>query len=131
LPKPSILTQATLHELHRYASLSLTDALRQLGVTDDTLTPAEKSRLDEQGFVNLGQVITAQQALQMSASIDRITREEAENAGKDFHTEQGSTRLGTLINKDSCFDVCFLHPKVLAAIAWVITAQCTLINLCG
>lgn len=104
-------------------SVSLTDALRQLGVTDDTLSPAEKSQLDQQGYVNLGQAITTEQALQMSASIDRITGEEAENAGKDFHTEKGATRLGTLINKDSCFDVCFLHPKALAAIARVISGD--------
>jgi len=101
-------------------SPAFTDALRQLGVTDDTLSSAEKAQLDQQGYVNLGQAITAEQALQMSASIDRIILEEAENAGKDFHTEKGATRLGTLINKDFCFDICFLHPKALAAIAHVI-----------
>lgn len=104
-------------------SASLVHALAALGVKDDTLTPAEKTQLDEQGFVNLGQVITPQEAKTMADAIDRISAEEAENAGKDFHTEKGTTRLGTLINKDPVFDPCFLYPKALAAIARVIHGE--------
>lgn len=99
------------------------DALADLGVTEDTLTPAEKEHLDQQGYVNFGKILTTSQARQMSARIDEIAAEEAGDAGKDFHTEQGATRLGTLINKDPCFDICFLHPKALAAVAYVIAGD--------
>jgi ectoine hydroxylase-related dioxygenase (phytanoyl-CoA dioxygenase family) len=104
-------------------SESLNNALAKLGVNEHTLSAAEKAQLDQQGYIVFGKVITTEEAREMAASIDRISAAEAENAGKDFHTEAGTTRLGTLINKDSCFDVCFLHPKALAAIAHVITGD--------
>jgi ectoine hydroxylase-related dioxygenase (phytanoyl-CoA dioxygenase family) len=102
---------------------TLINALGKLGVNEQTLTPQEKAQLDEQGYIGFGKVITTEQAKQMSVSIDKISAAEAENAGKDFHTEAGTTRLGTLINKDDCFDVCFLHPKALAAIAHIIAGD--------
>ncbi len=38
-------------------------------------------------------------------------------------TEAGAKRICNLINKDSMFDVCFQHPKVLAAVRHIIGSQ--------
>lgn len=106
--------------LDAYLNPALTKALHDLGVDDDTLSPAEKAQLDELGYISFGQVIPTEQARHLAGRIDVIAAQEGENAGKDFHTEAGATRLGTLINKDPGFDVCFLHPKALAAVAHII-----------
>lgn len=100
--------------------MNINQALSHFGVDDNTLTPAEKASLDEQGFVVIPNVLSPELAAKMSAALDRIADEEGENAGKDFQVEAGTTRLGTLINKDPVFDPCLWHPKALAAVNYVI-----------
>ncbi len=94
-------------------------ALGEIGVTDSTLTAEEKASLDRDGYVVMPGVLSKEEAAALARSIEAIAAKEGENAGKDFHTEAGATRLGTLINKDPLFDVCIFHPRSLAAVNYI------------
>src|ERR1700677_4349422 len=99
--------------------LQMTDALHELGVRPDTLTPSDRASLDRDGYMIVPNVLPPAQAAAMAARLDTLAAAEGESAGKDFHTEKGATRLGTLINKDPMFDTCFLHPRGLAAVNYL------------
>ena len=56
----------------------------------------------------------------MRKRLDELVDEEGGEAGKEVHQEAGATRLSDLVNKDPIFEVCFTHPRVLAAISHVL-----------
>lgn len=104
------------------------EALHQLGVRDDTLTDEERAFLDAEGYLPLHDVLTPEEAGRLAERVDAILAEEGSAAGRELHespmikhpTEVGAARLSDLVNKDPAFDVCFTHPRVLAAIAHVL-----------
>jgi len=96
------------------------EALRALGVREDTLTPEERDRLDRDGFLVLARVLTPEQARQYAARLDELVAIEGEEAGKEVHQEAGTDRLADLINKDPMFHIVLRQPRVLAAVAHVI-----------
>jgi ectoine hydroxylase-related dioxygenase (phytanoyl-CoA dioxygenase family) len=96
-------------------------ALRELGVTEETLAKDEKARLDADGFVPLPGILTAQQLAIIRRRLHEISAAEGDKAGLEVHQEAGTDRLADLVNKDPVFDVCFTHPRVLAAIAHVLS----------
>ena len=98
---------------------TMRDALRELGVGEHTLTAAERMVLERDGYVVIPAAIAHEQAELMAKRMEEIAAIEGEEAGKDFQVEAGATRLGTLINKDPLFDICFLHPKALAGVAHI------------
>ncbi|MBZ0299222.1 MAG: phytanoyl-CoA dioxygenase family protein, partial [Anaerolineae bacterium] len=105
------------------------EALRQLGVQADTLSQAEIDQLDREGYLPLPGILTPQQVAQMGARLDELVRIEGENAGKEVHQEAGTDRLSDLVNKDPLFDICFTHPRVLAAISHVLNQEFKLSSL--
>jgi len=109
----------------------MTTALADLSVQPDTLTPADRASLDRNGYMIVPNVLPAAQAAAMAARLDALASEEGENAGKDFHTEKGTTRLGTLINKDPMFDITFLHPRGLAAVNYILKGDFGLSSITG
>jgi hypothetical protein len=111
--------------------MEMSEALRELGVGPDTLTAADREGLDRDGYFIVPGVLPAAQATAMASRLDALGVEEGENAGKDFHTEKGTTRLGTLINKDPMFDVCFLHPRGLAAVNYILKENFGLSSITG
>jgi hypothetical protein len=111
--------------------MQMTEALRELGVGEDTLTQSDRESLDRDGYFIVPGVLPAAQAAAMAARLDELAIEEGENAGKDFHTEKGTTRLGTLINKDPIFDICFLHPRGLAAVNHILQGDFGLSSITG
>jgi len=96
-------------------------ALRELGVTEGTLTRDEKARLDADGFLPLPGILTAQQLEIVRRRLREISAAEGDQGGLEVHQEAGTDRLADLVNKDPVFDVCFTHPRVLAAMAHVLT----------
>src|SRR3954463_12374795 len=96
------------------ASMNIQTALHELGVREDTLTADEKERLDRDGFVALEGILNADQVARMAARLDELVELEGDAAGREVHKEAGTDRLSDLINKDSLFDICFTHPRVLA-----------------
>ena len=121
--------------------MTMEEALAALGVRDDTLHPDEKAFLDANGYLPL-EGLFADQVEAFGARFAALAEEEGERAGWElrkregtgrirFRRDAGAVRLGDLVNKDPLFDVCFTHPRVLAAIVHVLGADCKLSSLNG
>src|SRR5690349_7532376 len=104
-------------------------ALRALGVRDDTLTQAERTKLDTDGFLPLHGILTPQQIETITSRLAALLAGEGEQAGKEVHQEAGTDRLADLVNKDPIFEICFTHPRVLAGIAHVLDYDLKLSSL--
>lgn len=109
--------------------MDMTQALAQLGVTDDTLTADEIQHLDERGYLPLHNILSPDQIKMMRQRLDEIARSEGDQAGTEVHQEAGTTRLSNLVNKDPMFDICFTHPRVLAAMNHVLQGDFKLSSL--
>ena len=105
------------------------EALRALGVRDDTLTKDERTRLDEDGFLPLHGILAPQQIAAITARLAALLEAEGEQAGTEVHQEAGTDRLADLVNKDPIFEICFTHPRVLAGIAHVLKGNLKLSSL--
>lgn len=100
--------------------MDITTALRELGVTEDTLSAEEKADLDRNGFLPLYEILTQGEVDKFNARLAEITAAEGAEAGLEVHQEEGTDRLADLVNKDPMFEVCLSHPRVLAAIHHVL-----------
>jgi len=107
------------------------EALVALGVRGDTLTAQERAALDRDGFLLLHNVLTPAQAEALCARTDALLAEEGTEAGKEVHQEVGTDRLADLVNKGAMFEVCFTHPRVLAAVAHVLGGDLKLSSING
>ena len=104
-------------------------ALLALGVSDSTLTSAEKEALDRDGFLPLREILSAEQIRMINTRLDALLTDEGENAGTEVHRESGTDRLSDLVNKEAIFEICFTHPRVLAGIAHVLQGDLKLSSL--
>ena len=109
--------------------MQMQEALRALGVTEETLSQAEKDKLDHDGFLPLHDILSAQQISEIIKRTDKMIAIEGASAGREVHQEAGTTRLSDLVNKDPIFEVCFTHPRVLAAISHVLNGNLKLSSL--
>ncbi|WP_427890840.1 phytanoyl-CoA dioxygenase family protein [Kribbella sp. GL6] len=100
--------------------MDMTTALRELGVTDDVLTTAEKEQLDRDGFLPLAGILSADEVSAINRRLAELTAAEGDRAGLEVHQEKGTDRLADLVNKDPLFEVCFSHPRVLAGMQHVL-----------
>lgn len=113
------------------------DLLYQLGVREDTLSPAEKQFLDDNGYLNLGQLLTTTEVQLIRDRITELLLIEGTQAGSElaesehirFPKEAGSDRLADLVNKGPVFDLFYTHPRVLAGIAHVLGKEIKLSSL--
>ena len=111
--------------------------LSQLGVREDALTPEEKTFLDEHGYLILGKILTPQQLEAIRTRLQEILETEGEKAGAELldskyirhPKEEGADRLADLVNKDSLFDIFYMHPRVLAGVAHVLGPEIKLSSL--
>jgi ectoine hydroxylase-related dioxygenase (phytanoyl-CoA dioxygenase family) len=100
--------------------MDMSTALTDLGVGDDTLSVAEKERLDRDGFLPLPGILTTDQVAAFNRRLAELSAEEGASAGLEVHQEAGTDRLADLVNKDPMFEICFSHPRVLAGIRHVL-----------
>lgn len=113
------------------------DALYQLNVHEDTLSSYEKSFLEENGYLNLGQLLSKNDVSRVNSRIAALMASEGENAGSELldspyirhPKEAGADRLADLVNKGDVFDIFYTHPRVLAAIAYVLGREIKLSSL--
>ncbi len=105
------------------------EALTALGVTEQTLSQAEKDHLDQNGYLPLANILPAELIARMNHRLDELIALEGEDAGKEVHQEAGTTRLSDLVNKDPIFEICFTHPRLLAAIDHVLGGDLRLSSL--
>ena len=103
--------------------MDMQTVLEACGVCPDTLSAAEKAQLTRDGYLPLPNILTPEQVYQLGARADELVAAEGEAAGLEVHQETGADRLSDLINKDPRYDVCFTHPRVLAAIWQVLGAR--------
>ena len=109
--------------------MDISAALHALGVREDTLTAAEKTSLDENGYLPLPGILTPAEVQAFLERVQVLEEEEGAEAGKEVHQEAGTVRLADLVNKDPLFDVCWTHLKVLAAVAHVLQGDLKLSSL--
>src|SRR5258706_3568989 len=109
--------------------MNVQEALAAMGVTADTLSQAEKEFLDQNGYLPLPNILSAEQLAQIRKRTDELIAAEGDAAGKEVHQEAGATRLSDLINKDPIFEICFTHPRMLAAISHVLGGDLRLSSL--
>ena len=109
--------------------MDIQTALRSLGVREDTLSVDEKRSLDENGYLPLPGILTPAEVQAFRSRLQTLEMEEGEEAGKEVHQEAGTARLANLVNKDPIFDLCWTHPKVLAAISHVLGGDLKLSSL--
>ena len=109
--------------------MTTADALFALGVRDDTLTTTEKETVDREGYLVLPGILAPAHIDALRDRLAALLTEEGETAGKEVHQEVGTDRLSDLVNKGGVFEVCFTHPRVLAAIAHVLSGDVKLSSL--
>ncbi|MGW5360867.1 phytanoyl-CoA dioxygenase family protein [Actinopolymorpha pittospori] len=102
------------------AEMDMDAALRDLGVGDDLLDAKTRAQLDNDGFAPLHGILSPPQVEAFGARLAELSVIEGSRAGAEVHQEAGTDRLSDLVNKDPMFDVCFTHPRVLAAIRHVL-----------
>ena len=110
-------------------SSTMQDALEELGVRPDTLTPREKEQLDRDGYLPLSGILTPQSLTSLRDRLHDLMEAEGDQAGLEVHQEAGTERLSDLANKGEVFEICFTHPRVLAAMAHVLAADFKLSSL--
>lgn len=109
--------------------MNIEDALQSLGVRDDTLSGDEKRRLDEDGFLLLSNMLSGAQVSAFATRLDELLDEEGDRAGIEVHQEEGTARLANLVDKDPMFEICFTHPRLLAAMTHVLGPELKLNSL--
>jgi len=96
------------------------EALRELGVTQTTISTAQKAQLDDQGFFIVENVLSSADTASMRAEFERIHGAEREKGGHEVHVEPGARRISNIFNKTTAFDKCLWIPEVLAASTYLL-----------
>ena len=107
------------------------EALAQLNVSQDLLSHDEKQFLDEQGYLPLPEIMNHAQVDALRTRFDELVEEEGEKAGTEVHQEAGTNRVSNLVDKGEIFEICFTHPRVLAAMRHVLGPDFRLSSLNG
>jgi ectoine hydroxylase-related dioxygenase (phytanoyl-CoA dioxygenase family) len=109
--------------------MQIQEALKELGVNENTLTAEEKQQLDRDGFLVIPGVLSAEHIAHGRRRLDLLSELEGDEAGKEVHQEAGTARLSNLVDKGDFFRVFFTHPKVLGGIAHVLRGDMKLSSL--
>jgi ectoine hydroxylase-related dioxygenase (phytanoyl-CoA dioxygenase family) len=95
--------------------MNTVEALRQLGITADTLTPEQRRQLDEEGYFVVPDVFSPAEVEEMRSEFERLRTIEGQFGGHEVHIEPGAPRLSNLFNKSAAFDRCLSCKPTLAA----------------
>lgn len=109
--------------------MNMQTALTEFGVTDTTLSADEINFLDEQGYLPLPNILSDERVAMFRQRLDDIAAAEGDKAGTEVHQEAGTTRLSNLIDKDPMFEICYTHPRVIAAMDHVLKSDFKLSSL--
>lgn len=115
----------------------MASVLKNLGVTPDLLTRDEQTSLREHGYVSLGKLLSDHELSVIIERINVLLLEEGEQMGSELFDspyirhpkEAGADRLANLVNKGSVFDKFYTHPRLLAAISFVLGEEIKLSSL--
>ena len=102
-------------------------ACRELGIEEEDnalLSAAERKALDEDGYINLGPLLTSAQLDAMRKRLGDAVAHEGATSGHEVSQTRGIARMsGTVvkaINHDGVLDPFSFHPKLLAAVRHVL-----------
>ena len=109
--------------------MTSSEALQSLAVHPDLISTDERRFLDENGYLPLDNILTEGEVTYLRDRLDKIAESEGAAAGSELHTEEGTVRLGNLLDKDPLFEKFITTPRVLAAIAHVIGTTIQLSSL--
>src|SRR5437762_4510078 len=93
------------------------------------LTDAERTHLDEQGYLVFPELMDASLLVALRERIDQLFREEGDAAGSEFKQEPGARRLANLVNKGRIFEEAILNSRVLECMGHVLGPRFKLSSL--
>jgi ectoine hydroxylase-related dioxygenase (phytanoyl-CoA dioxygenase family) len=102
--------------------------LRECGVAEATLSPAEKESLDRLGYVVLSDVIDSGWLTRLRTAFERAVDQKQTTTNSK---QSGTRHAGELIQKDEAFDGVLTHPKILAATYHVLRRSFKVLALGG
>ncbi|MDE0297228.1 MAG: phytanoyl-CoA dioxygenase family protein [Candidatus Poribacteria bacterium] len=99
------------------------------------LTDTEKTQLDERGFTVLRDVISADEVNELRRlSLALATDERSAGCGS-MYLDDCAQRVWNLVNKGESFEQAIQHPRILAAMEYLLGEDCTLssftVNIIG
>ena len=100
--------------------MNINQSLKDLGVTDESLTERQKEELDKKGFTVLPGIIDSPWLSQLRDLFEHLCEKEGAAAGMEVQQEAGTRRLADLVNKGEGFDDIYTNPALLAAVYQVI-----------
>jgi ectoine hydroxylase-related dioxygenase (phytanoyl-CoA dioxygenase family) len=109
--------------------MDMQTALAHFGVGEETLSTAEKAFLDQNGYLPLPNLLSTEQVQALATRLEQLAAAEGEQAGLEAHQEAGTTRLANIVDKGALFEICFTHPRILAAMAHVLQKNFKLSSL--
>ena len=95
--------------------MNTAQALEELGIGDDALTPEQKQSFDENGYFVAEGVFTPDEVAEMRSEFDRLRAIEGDLGGHEVHIEPGAPRLSNMFNKSAAFDRALACAPTLAA----------------
>ncbi|NND07736.1 MAG: phytanoyl-CoA dioxygenase [Saprospiraceae bacterium] len=115
----------------------MTNMLENLGVDKNLLSQDEKTALREKGYISLGKLLSDEDLKRISQRINTLINEEQDQMGSELFDspyirhpkEAGADRLADLVNKGPIFDRIYTHPRLLAAISYVLGEDIKLSSL--
>ncbi len=91
------------------------------------LTMADKSQLDQNGFLLLDNVISNETTLQLrERSLEIAVAEKKEGKGHTYLPNECAQRVWNLVDKGEIFEETIQHTKMLAAMEYLLGSDCTL-----
>ncbi len=90
------------------------------------LSEAERSHLDERGFVVLEDAIPADQAEALRDRSMALARQERAASGEHVYLGEKAQRVWNLVDKGEVFEQAIQHPRVLGAMNYLLGPDCTL-----
>ena len=105
-------------------------ALAELGSGTEILNVDERESLDREGYLVLHDLIGPEQLAPLRRRFDELLASE-DGLGREVHSEANVGRLANLVNKGPEWEICYSHPKILAAVWHVIGGEFHLSSLNG
>ena len=90
------------------------------------LTDTEKSQLDKQGFTLLPDVISTDEADELRRLSMALAADERATGRGAMYLGNRAQRVWNLVNKGESFEWAIQHPRILAAMEYLLGEDCTL-----
>jgi ectoine hydroxylase-related dioxygenase (phytanoyl-CoA dioxygenase family) len=100
--------------------MNTNQALAELDISKDDLTPEQRRKFDADGYFIVENVFSPAEVEEMRSEFERLRGIEGEFGGHEVHIEPGAPRLSNLFNKSPAYDRCLSCKPTLAAAAYLL-----------